>query len=212
MVLLFNVFIVLLTACNPFAPEPPAETVSAPQTAYREETPTWTARDDSAAPAPSQVDDPMCEATYPTDGPRGPGCLSGVLSCGDVLTATTQGGSEVYGAEFYGAMYCFPTYGDFNAAERVYALELPAGTLATLHLSSPCVELSIAVARWEQRESCPTAAHLIAECEGIAGVNAGTVGPIYAQRASRYLVSVDGPAGAEGPFSLQVDCRTTHGP
>ena len=52
-------------------------------------------------------------------------------------------------------------------AERVYALDVPSDHTGSITLSSPCSELSLVMARWEDQAVCPAQDdHAILECEG----------------------------------------------
>jgi hypothetical protein len=152
-----------------------------------------------AAAAADQFCDPL-----PPGPVSGPACVSGTIGCGDTLRATTGGGTSVFDSERYLDSYCFPTpKGSHTGPERAYALEVPAGSQATVTLVSPCANLDLAVLRWQNTSRCPAAEETISECEGHKG--SGSV-KMWNNRPARYLVIVDGTAPEGANFELQVSC------
>lgn len=145
-----------------------------------------------------------CDASYNTDAPVG--CLTGTLSCGDEVLGTTVGGESSWGDEFYASAFCFPAGDRHSGPERVYRLELPAYTQATISLQSDCEDLDLAAVAWAYDGRCPTPQHRVAECEGSVRRGDDEVHVETLNNARGYLVAVDGKAGVSAPFRLRVDC------
>ena len=147
-----------------------------------------------------------CDATYSTAAPGAGDCLTGALKCGDVITATTQGGSDVYDGDFYSAAKCFVPFSSYDGPERVYEVELPADVVATISLSAPCSDHAIAFARWEDDSRCPTQDHTITSCEGKEDASGAEL-TMWSDRDSRYLLIVDGASAS--PFAVKIECQGT---
>ncbi|MCB9794857.1 MAG: hypothetical protein H6741_19300 [Alphaproteobacteria bacterium] len=162
--------------------------------------------DDSGTPGPLDVD---CDLdAYSTAAPAGPGCLSGTIACGETVYGTTDGGDNLMEADLYRASFCFVPYGDYDGPERVYALEIPRDTRATVHIDTSCTDLAHAIMRWPDEDRCPYGDQfLISECEGDDAGSGGTeVLEIF--NPGRFLVVIDGDAGVTGNFGIQVECES----
>ncbi len=142
-----------------------------------------------------------CNAELDDSSPEG--CLSGPLQCGDVLHATTTGGNQDYSDRFYETAYCFVPYDAYAGPERIYELQVSPGQQAEVVLLSPCEDMALAVARWEDQDSCPPEEdHQILECEGKEASSGDRV-KVYSPSGARYLIIVDGP---EANFELRMNC------
>jgi hypothetical protein len=80
-----------------------------------------------------------------------------VISCGDRIEGTTEGGSNQIEGEVYEDSYCFVPFENYDGPERAYELMLPEYTFATIYYSFPCQDMAIAAFRWAPDE-CPTLA------------------------------------------------------
>lgn len=153
---------------------------------------------------------PQCATSVESPAPRG--CVSGTLSCGGSVEGTTLGGDSAWDDAFYSKAFCFPAGDRHSGSERVYVLQLPELTEATITLKSDCVDLDLAAVAWAyDGRSCPSLGHAIAECEGDAKRGGGTV-KLQAFKPRTYLVAVDGKAGAVGPYALSVACQSLRSP
>lgn len=136
-------------------------------------------------------------------------CITTTISCGETVSGSTEGSASEMAALVYESAYCFVPFHDYDGAERVYELIIPAETQAKVSLASPCSELSLAALRWEETDECPLDdSHGIAQCEGLEAGDGGEV-TINSQGEARYLVSVDSAQGMEANFELSVAC-TAH--
>lgn len=162
---------------------------------------------DTGEPAGSDLD---CDATYDTTAPAGPDCLTSVISCGDVVEGTTLGGSSIMDAELYESAFCFVPFSDYDGPERVYELSLPADTTAYVTLEAPCKDLGFALMRWSYEDECPTGdEHGILDCNGQPSGTTGNTkeAQVWAEKDTRFVLSVDGAAGAAAPYRLSVVCE-----
>lgn len=149
-----------------------------------------------------------CDGNFSTAAPNGPDCVTDTVSCGDTVRGTTEGGSETMDATLYQDAFCFIASNDLSGPERVYALDVPDHTRVTLTVTSPCEDLSYAMLRWEETGRCPYGNQFsIQECEGRDLGGGGTsMADIF--NPSRFLISIDGPAGVEAPFAFYVECSS----
>ncbi len=161
---------------------------------------------DSDVDADTDTDSDFCDPDSP-DPLEGPACLSGSISCGQSITATTVGGSDHFGAAHYENFFCLIPDATYNGTERVYAMDLPAESVAEISLFSPCGDLDLVVLRWEDEDSCPTTSTAVAQCEAETTSAGGTITDLYSDRDSRYLVIVDGKENLEENFTVSVDCE-----
>jgi len=148
-----------------------------------------------------------CEGSYDDSAPAGPDCLTGVVSCGDVVEGHTRGGSTILDRTFYESAYCFVPFTSYDGPERVYELALDADTNATVTLEAPCGDLGLAAARWTPEDECPSGEdHAILDCNGAAAdsVSDTKTATFWAENATRFVVAVDGAEPA--PFRLTIEC------
>lgn len=149
-----------------------------------------------------------CEANFSTGAPNGPDCVTDTVSCGDTVRGTTEGGSEQMDASLYQDAFCFIASNDFEGPERVYALDVPDSTEVVLTVTTPCENLSYAMMRWEETDRCPYGSQFsIQECEGRDQGRGGS-SRMDVFNASRFLISIDGPAGTSAPFAFSVECSS----
>lgn len=142
-----------------------------------------------------------CDQALSTEAPAT--CESSALHCGDVLHATTEGGRSDYSDLFYETAYCFVPYESYGSPERVYELQLQDQQQIDVVLASPCRAMALAVARWEETETCPPEQdHQILECEGFEAGHGGRV-TLSSPGGGRYLVIVEGPPAN---FELRIEC------
>jgi hypothetical protein len=153
------------------------------------------------------VEPPDCDDDQlSTDPPGGPDCLTGVISCGDRIEGTTEGGSNQIEGEVYEDSYCFVPFENYDGPERAYELMLPEYTTATIYYSFPCQDMAIAAFRWAPDE-CPTfGGETTFVCEGDGLGRSGSVEISHEFEEKRFLVVVDAPGGTEAPFALRVEC------
>ncbi len=154
-----------------------------------------------AAPAPV----PDCASEVPAIPARG--CVSGALACGSTISGTTLGGDSAWDDEFYSGAFCFPAGDHHSGSERVYTLTAPADTEVSVRLTSSCVDLDLVAVGWEYEGSCPTAKHLVPDCEGDSKRGGDGLIKIQSFIPRQYLIGVDGKRGAVGSFQLAVTCK-----
>lgn len=149
-----------------------------------------------------------CDAKV-SDAPPS-GCITGIISCGDVIEGTTLGGDSNWNDDFYAGKFCFPAGDDRSGPERVYLLKAPANQDITVKLQSDCVDLDLAAVAWTYEGSCPTVNHLTPECEGDAKSGDGRV-RLNVFKERDYLIVVEGKQAETGTYRLSVDCRELGG-
>lgn len=149
----------------------------------------------------------LCDEPQDESAPAGPACVTDSIACGETLTGTTVGGSEVMSDALYTSAFCFVPFEDYDGPERVYALDLPADTLATITASFPCGDMGFAAMRWEDTGSCPNEGSGVVLCEGLQYGSGGSVTITPFDSDTRHLLVIDTPAGASGEFQLRVGCE-----
>jgi hypothetical protein len=119
---------------------------------------------------------------------------------------TTEGGTTSADGASYTAWYCAPVAsGAYTGPERVYRFDHPGEEkTATISLSSPCGELDVFAAFWDD-DVCPTADNSTSECDGDDASGDGRL-DIWNPTPRSYLIYVDGPAGDEVNFELSISC------
>ena len=139
------------------------------------------------------------------------GCITGEITCDQVLIGHTLGGVKRFDTAFYRHYMCWPNTVEHDGGdERVYKLTLPPGEWkATVTLDSPCANLDLMAFEWSGK-TCPPEGALIDRCEAnlypgkkrefVEIVTQGT------KEASWYVV-VEGADDEEGVFALQVACK-----
>ena len=139
----------------------------------------------------------------------GPDCVTATVSCGQKVIGHTVGGTSVFDRHLYQQHQCTPAYHDYETGtERAYLLELPDGDMhADVWLDTPCVDLDLAAFRLQAGVTCPTRDTDVQQCD--MWPDPGTERDhvrLVSQGGSRWLLVVDGKAGAQGLFGLTVDC------
>jgi len=138
-----------------------------------------------AVDAPTQAH----EGTFRLDldcQPLGP-----TTSCGATVSGNTSGGPTIFSS--YGCAGAR----DFSGSEAYYELVLPAVTNVRMALSGMLTDLDVLLLRADAGEISAAGCVGWGDTTGV-GWN---VGP------GRYVIVVDGAAGAAGPFTLNLDCR-----
>ena len=148
-----------------------------------------------------------CDSAPPADV-EGPDCVTETLTCGSVVTGTTTGGTTAGTSAAYESWFCTPRFEDYDAPDRVYALDVAGGQDVRVDLTSRCADLDVFLVKWTDEASCPTESNIVSTCDADVASTGGTV-EAYTANDTRYLVFVDGASGEEGAFRLQVSC-TAH--
>ena len=136
-------------------------------------------------------------------------CMTGEISCGDTLVATTMRGSDYFNFDdHYASWFCTPfPEGDYDGVERVYSFTHPGGgTYVSIDLESPCAELDLIVLKypWERNE-CPTDGALIYECEWEDETGDDSL-LLYDSSEAHYYIIVEARNNDEAVFQLSVTC------
>lgn len=169
----------------------------------------------AAAPAPAEpgpdalVTADNCDDLQDGGPVAGPDCVTAKVSCGQRVIGHTKGGTNRFDRMYYQRNQCTPAFHDYEkGGERVYLLEMPPGDHhADVWLDTPCVDLDLAAFRLPEGTTCPDAGTSLAQCE--MWPDPGTERDhvrLVSQGGSRWLLIVEGKAGAEGLFGLQIDC------
>ena len=146
-----------------------------------------------------------CDANVKEEAPMG--CLSGHLSCGDVIEGTTTGGDSNFDDAFYSAKFCFPAGDGHGGPERTYLLDAPAYTSIDLVLQSDCVDLDIAAIAYVYDGHCPSEGTAIPECEGENRRGGDHIRIQTFNNPREYLVAIDGKQRKTGTYRLSVRCQ-----
>lgn len=134
--------------------------------------------------------------------------ITGRIECGEQIVGHTRGGVQAFDTEFYETHFCTPaTTNHSGGDERVYRLSVPDGRLRPwVTLDTPCADLDLTVIKWSGRE-LPTTGSSVADCEMFP--KDGTTREIVdvtSDRASEWLIVVEGKDDEEGAFGLSVQC------
>ena len=139
--------------------------------------------------------------------------MTAYVGCGDRFVSTVYGGTSVMDNAEYLSWYCgwdF-TEDDYTGTERIYYFE-NEGKTATIELESPCGDLDLIVAKWEQYGddgTCPTEATTnLSSCD-MDDSNGGGEVVVYDPDGTEYsyLIIVDGKELTEENFILSVTCE-----
>lgn len=140
---------------------------------------------------------------------NGPGCVTGVIHCGETLIGHTIGGVQRFDSLFYEKKFCTPRVTNHDGGdERVYKLEMPEGDwTAIVTLDTPCADLDLAALKWDG-DDCPTIKHQVHQCDMWPkdGKQREQV-RLVSQNPTTWLLVVEGKDEHEGAFSLTVQCR-----
>ena len=163
-------------------------------------------RVESDAPRAIVGDGPGCDPPHPTPAPQG--CVMDRISCGDTIQGNNGAGEANFGNDFYVYHFCTPRrLGYDESPEAIYQITVPGDKKAIFHLESECAELDVMAMSWTDPSTCPTASgRRITECEMIPKTGSESVFVTTVTKAQDYTVVVDGRNGAEGNFTLRVEC------
>ncbi len=134
--------------------------------------------------------------------------VTGRIECGEQLVGHTRGGVQEFDTRFYEANFCTPATTDHSGGdERIYRLSVPDGRLRPwVTLDTPCADLDLAVIKWSGT-SMPSASSSVNDCEMFP--KDGTTREIVdvtSDRATEWLIVVEGKGSEEGAFGLTVQC------
>lgn len=163
---------------------------------------------DADSDADTDADDQLCDRDLPGTSP-GDTCVSEDIACGQAIEGTPSGGDADWVGDDYTAAFCFPNLEnhDYAGPERIYALVVPANTVATVALDAPCADMDLAVLRWEG-DGCPGSSDPLSTCEGSDAVGDDSVQVSWDQE-TRWLVIVEAKddRDADENFRLAVSCE-----
>lgn len=156
---------------------------------------------------PNDTGDGLCDRSLSEAAPSNE-CVSASVSCGETVEATLAGGLSDWVAADYTGAFCFTNFeqNDYEGPERIFALELAAGTNATVTLHTPCADLDLSAVRWE-RDLCPDAGDPLSDCEGSDDAGDDSVSFSW-DDTSHWLIIVDAKTAADGDanFRVSVEC------
>ncbi|MSP56363.1 MAG: hypothetical protein EXR69_12290 [Myxococcales bacterium] len=145
-----------------------------------------------------------CDADVSEEPPLS--CVSGKLWCGATVEGTTLGGLHNWDGEFYNDKFCLPG-GDYSGPERVYTLDVPEYTAATVELQSDCVDLDlVAVSFTWSSGACPGMQHNIPNCDGSSDAGGDSIELQSFANPGSYMIAVDGKGSETGTYRLTVRC------
>ena len=164
--------------------------------------------DSSDSSPPSDAD--WCDDDLSTAEPAEPDCATALLACGDVITATTEGGYSAWVGDNYTYNACFTNLdrASYAGPERIYVVELGEGQYAEAVLSASCGGMGLSAMRWPRAGSCPTGESTVTVCEGQEG--SGTLEVTFGGYSSenRWVVVVDTEGEAPAAFRLVLTCTS----
>ncbi len=135
--------------------------------------------------------------------------ITGEIGCGETIIGHTRGGVQAFDTRFYEAQFCTPATVDHNGGdERIYRLSVPEGRLRPwVYLDTPCADLDLAVIRWSGA-ALPTESSSVADCEMFPkDGHRREIVDVTSDRASEWLIVVEGKDDEEGAFGLTVLCK-----
>ena len=134
--------------------------------------------------------------------------ITGRIECGEQIMGHTRGGVNAFDTRFWEVHFCTPaTTNHSGGDERIYRLSVPEGRLRPwVTLDTPCADLDLAVIKWSGR-SLPTNSSSVADCEMFPkdGTRREIV-DVTSDRATEWLIVVEGKDDEEGAFGLTVQC------
>ncbi|MCB9741626.1 MAG: hypothetical protein H6741_01850 [Alphaproteobacteria bacterium] len=151
--------------------------------------------------------DQTCDDKKHEEDPVTAGCFTETIGCDAHVEGHTAGGVNNWEGLFYRRHYCTPMPADYSGTERVYRFEMPANTLAEVELVSPCADLDLFVIVWPDTDRCPTAEHLVSECEADVKPGGGKVQLFTDRHAKTYLIGVEGKGAVDGAFRVNTRCK-----
>lgn len=138
----------------------------------------------------------------------GPGCISGVVECGQTIIGHTKGGVQRFDTRFYEKHFCTPgTTNHSGGDERVYHLRAPEGKKRLwVTLDTPCADLDLAVIKYSGGD-CPTIDSVVPDCEMWPKPGSKReVVDVTSTGESDWLIVVEGKDDEEGAFAVTVQC------
>ncbi|MFT6818832.1 MAG: hypothetical protein ACJATT_002650 [Myxococcota bacterium] len=134
--------------------------------------------------------------------------ITGTIGCGEQLVGHTRGGVQAFDTRFYEHHFCTPATTNHDGGdERVYRMSIPEGRLRPwVTLDTPCADLDLTVIKWSG-SGLPTFDSSVADCEMFP--KDGTTREIVdvtSDRATEWLIVVEGKDAEEGAFGLTVQC------
>ncbi len=148
-----------------------------------------------------------CDSTWDDTTPGGPDCTSGQIGCGDIIEASTSGGSRAGNTDLYESAYCFVPNHDHDGQDRFYVFEASEGQEFAITLESPCEALSLAAMRWDEAECPVDRNHNIGTCDGFEATTGTNTLDMYTVNAGTYYIAVDAAEGVTGNFRLSLTCE-----
>lgn len=134
--------------------------------------------------------------------------VTGRIECGEQLVGHTRGGVQQFDTRFYEANFCTPATTDHSGGdERIYRLSVPEGRLRPwVTLDTPCADLDLAVIKWSG-SSLPTTGSTVNDCEMFPkDGSTREIVDVTSDRATEWLIVVEGKGSEEGAFGLTVQC------
>ncbi len=159
-----------------------------------------------AVSAKESVTEPDMPCDKPVESSPPISCVSGRLTCGQIIEGTTEGGDSRWGDTFYAEKFCIPALDGHEGPERVYVFEAPAQAGIDVKLISDCADLDILGVRYQYTGTCPDRGSAIPQCEGDNHRGGGKIHIETFERPESWLIAVDGKGGATGTFRLKVEC------
>jgi len=134
--------------------------------------------------------------------------VTDTIGCGESIVGHTRGGVQVFDTAFYEHHFCTPATTQHDGGdERIYRLSVPDGRLrAWVYLDTPCADLDLSVIKWSGR-AMPNVSSTVADCEMFPkdGTRREII-DVTSDRASEWLIAVEGKDEEEGAFGLTVLC------
>jgi hypothetical protein len=148
-----------------------------------------------------------CDSTYGMDvEPRG-GCITDDIGCGETVRGhTVGGGGNRFDTKFYQSKFCLVSSETYQGEERIYRFSMPAATLATAELHSPCEDLDLFVMQWAPQQ-CPAPGSSVGACDVTTRPGGGSVDMVSINNPRHFLLVIDGKGGVEAPFELTLSCQ-----
>jgi len=150
-----------------------------------------------------------CDDGVSSPAPDGTSCITESLACGETISGHLSGGSQSLSGDDYGSDWACGSVGTdtYTGTERMFSFEHPGGsTTAVISLDSPCGDLDLFTAHWEDEGDCLRSGVAIGECDSSTAGGSSDQIDIWNSEARRYVVVVDTPGGDELPFTLSADC------
>jgi hypothetical protein len=161
-------------------------------------------------PPDSPIGSAQC-STITDGGELMDGCVTGEISCGDVIIGATRGGIKQYDSKFYEHNFCTPRTTNHNSGdERVYKLRITDPNVrALVYLDTPCANLDLAAVKYTSDECPPGDLTTAQQCEeNIKPSTTREMVDLWNQELTTWWIIVEGQDDEEGAFALTVQCET----